>query len=625
MLKNGKRVNMSTGIDSAGLATPQRQGGQSALERRLAIDPDIRYRAITGAVLWAVLGAIALIRELVSGTDVATSADFYRYTAAVIAMSLLCLFVGPRLRGRPFRVAEELVVINGWLAIAGLVYVTGGSASADIGLFAGATFYCAYFMSPLRAVRQIALGTIVMWLPLYYQSGAALDSDFVLRASVMTAVLWVMAGLISRNRLATRAAELKARRMALTDPLTGVANLRTFDEETRFRLARAAATDRGLGVAFIDVNGLKAANTVHGHEGGDQLIKRTASALLAAAGERDQVARVGGDEFAVLVSGASPQEMHEFEARFAIALSEQREDVNGPLIELSASIGSATFPQDGASFDQLMDVADGRMFDSKAALPTRLPTPGTAGGRALTVENPDETSSRLERALYAVVPTNVNTWLLAGTTILAAVAVFATGTSASPILFVAALLRYNSYRAERAEKRVLELAHTDMLTGLANRRVFESTLAGATREAGGGLILADVDNFKAINSSGGHRAGDEVLRLIASVLDGASGPDATLCRIGGDEFAVILSSGDSGDVMRAAAKCRAAIGAVDWHVLCEPELTLSFGYASWKDVESWKDIVIAADGALSQSKQAGKDRVSSGRGQALSDSGQQIA
>jgi PleD family two-component response regulator len=62
--------------------------------------------------------------------------------------------------------------------------------------------------------------------------------------------------------------------------------------------------------------------------------------------------------------------------------------------------------------------------------------------------------------------------------------------------------------------------------------------------------------------------------------------------------------------MRTAAKARAAIGAVDWNVLCEPKVTLSMGYATWEHVDAWKDIVIAADLALRASKDAGKDAVS---------------
>jgi diguanylate cyclase (GGDEF)-like protein len=539
----------------------------------------------------------------------------------------------------------------------------------------------------------------------------------------MTAVLWAMVVLIARNRHMTQQAELRARRLALTDPLTGVANLHTFADELQRAVGQAAQSDGRLGVAFVDVNGLKAANTVFGHAGGDQLIQRTAEALMQCSGRDDQVARVGGDEFAVLVTGADIERMKDFESEFAIALSEQGAKTEGPAFDLSASIGTAVFPQDGRTLDDLMQVADARMYDSKAALPPRLPTPGTSGGRSLSDEPADE-GSRFEALMTGAAPAASIAWLMAAAMIaagaafsesaqvhprlglalsgiciavagvfglvsgerrriaenlsntlavlLAVPAVYATGGAATPILplaylvvahaayalslrdaalrtgamlgillatlmvnvqtanftgvsvivgevlVIAALLRYNRVRADAAESAALELSRVDALTKLANRRVFERTLANTSElprsihGAGydlGGLILADVDNFKTINSSGGHKAGDEVLRMIAAVLDGTIGVDGTVCRIGGDEFAVIIHEGDSASLMRTAAKARAAIAAVDWNVLCEPNVTLSMGYATWEHVSGWKEIVVAADLALRASKDAGKDAV----------------
>jgi diguanylate cyclase (GGDEF)-like protein len=712
----------NTSIEAAP-ATPQFAGGEAALRRRMTIDPDIRNRSITGAVLWAVQAAIGAVQQYGPAGATMSRQAFYAYLAVTATMALLCLFVGPRLSGRAFRIAEEFVVVSGWIATSALVAATGGAASADIGLFANVMFYCAYFMPPARAARQVALGTFAMWAPAVYDFNLIAGSGFVARAVVMTAVLWAMVILIARHRHMTRQAELRARHLALTDPLTGVANLHTFAEELQRSIAQAGKSDGRLGVAFVDVNGLKAANTVFGHAGGDQLIRRTAQALLACSGPDDQVARVGGDEFAVLVSGAEIDRMKVFESEFAIALAEQGAKGEGPAFDLSASIGTAVYPQDGRSLDDLMQVADARMYDSKAALPPRLPTPGTSGGRSLS-DQPTDEGSRIEALMTGAAPAASIAWLMAGAMIaagaafsesaavhprlalaisgicivvagalglvsgerrriaenlsntlavlLAVPAIYATGGAATPILplaylvvahaayalsardaalhtgammgiliatlvvnvqtanftgvsvivgevlVIAGLLRYNRLRADAAERAALELSRIDALTKLSNRRVFERKLARAAQlprsGAGsgydrGGLILADVDNFKTINSSGGHKAGDEVLRMIAAVLEGAVGSEATVCRIGGDEFAVIVQQGDASDLMRTAAKARAAIGAVDWNVLCEPNVTLSMGYASWEYVDDWKDIVIAADLALRASKDAGKDAV----------------
>jgi diguanylate cyclase (GGDEF)-like protein len=642
-------------------ATVTSVNGQAALRRRLVFDPELRSRSMTGAVLWALQAAIVSLQQFGEAGSAMPSTFFHTYLVASLAMSLSCLVIGPRLPLRVFRVAEEVVVLAGWAATALLVAATGGVTSPDLALYANVMFYCAYFMPRARATRHIALGTALIWAPLLYDGGQAIEAGFLPTAFVMTVALWSMVAVIARGRSKARSAELGARRQALTDPLTGVGNLRTFTDETE----RAVAAERDFAVAFVDVNGLKAANTVHGHAGGDQLIRRTADALLAVSGRRDQVARVGGDEFALLVMGADQKRMEQLEAEFALSLNAQRDDQPGPACELSASIGSAVYPQDGNTFDELMRAADLRMYDSKQALPERLPTPGTAGGRSLSEHPEDEHHNH--GALLSEHPwTAIVGWLAIPTF---AVALFVTGGPFSPLLplaylaiafaahlpsergsaiaggtilgillatmilgvhlgdslaasvvfgqslVIGGLLRLNRQRSQVAEREARLLSRTDPLTGLANRRVFEESLAASAagfERRGGGLILADVDNFKAVNNNGGHVTGDEVLRLIASVLEGTLGDGATLCRIGGDEFAAIVHEGDAAALMRSAAKCRAAVGAVDWEVVCENPVTLSFGYAAFEQVGEWKELVVAADVAMRLSKEAGKNKISAG-------------
>lgn len=702
-------------------ASAPQTGGQAALRVRLSIDPDIRNRSRTAAVLWGVLAVIGALQQYGPNDVGMASSVWAAFSIVTCSMALLCLFVGPRLAGRAFEVSEELTIAIGWVATGALVAATGGASSPDIGLFAVFVFYSAYFVAPRSAFRQMIAGTLVMWAPLVYDFGSVGETSFIATALVMSVVLWSMAALIARNRHVALAAELRARRLALTDPLTGVANLLTFEDELAAAIERAGSVEgEQLGVAFVDVNGLKAANTVFGHAGGDELIRRTADALVATAGENDQVARVGGDEFAVIVPGGDAEQMKTFEAEFAIALSEAGRGVEGEMFDLSASIGTAVYPHDGATLDDLMKVADERMYDSKAALPPRLPTPETSGGRAL-LDPPEEEPTRFESIVMGAAPAAALAWLIGGTLIMLSAAftdapnvhlslalalagvcmaaagylglvddahrsvaeritntlavlialpvVYATGGAATPVLplaylvvahasfalsereaalrtgamlgivgatlvfnantanftnvmvigagvlVIAGLLQYNRRLTLNAERRAVELSRVDALTKIANRRVFEQTLAEAVEnveavsELPGGLILADVDNFKTINSSGGHRSGDEVLRMLAAVLKDSLSEFGTVCRIGGDEFAVIVDTNSEDAVMRAAAKCRIAVQSVDWKVLCEPEVTLSIGYATWQQVDSWKDLVIAADIAMQTSKDFGKNSV----------------
>jgi len=105
----------------------------------------------------------------------------------------------------------------------------------------------------------------------------------------------------SRRTIARQARENQLlRHMALSDPLTGLANRRAWDDEFPRRVAEAEAARRSLCLAIIDLDQLKAVNEARGHVVGDQQLRAVARALSAATSVRDLVARLGGDEFAVV-------------------------------------------------------------------------------------------------------------------------------------------------------------------------------------------------------------------------------------------------------------------------------------------------------------------------------------
>jgi diguanylate cyclase (GGDEF)-like protein len=111
--------------------------------------------------------------------------------------------------------------------------------------------------------------------------------------------------IINRTMVAVADAGLRRlARMALVDPLTGVGNRRAFDNDLAAELAHAARHGGHVTLAVIDVDGLKAVNDRLGHPAGDDLLRRTAGALRAAARRGDRTYRLGGDEFAVILRDA---------------------------------------------------------------------------------------------------------------------------------------------------------------------------------------------------------------------------------------------------------------------------------------------------------------------------------
>jgi len=153
---------------------------------------------------------------------------------------------------------------------------------------------------------------------------------------------------------------------AVTDPLTGLYNRRLFGEAFDKELNRARRYGLPLGLVMLDLHRFKEVNDKHGHPGGDEVLRAAATTLKKALRTSDSAFRIGGDEFAVLL----PQT----DADQSLALSRRIETVFAETIQslpLSVSVsmdhGVATFPLDGDQADQLIRVADERLYRLKHA------------------------------------------------------------------------------------------------------------------------------------------------------------------------------------------------------------------------------------------------------------------
>ena len=162
------------------------------------------------------------------------------------------------------------------------------------------------------------------------------------------------------------------------------------------------------------------------------------------------------------------------------------------------------------------------------------------------------------------------------------------------------------------------LSTTDWLTGLGNRRHFEQTLAADFAEAvrAGhdlGLIMIDVDEFKAYNDLYGHQAGDECLRQISALIAvGAEGAGGRAARFGGEEFALIVPGADQTHLVGVAERIKADLTALAIeHVgSTTGQVTVCFGVARRSDgINSADDLVGRADAALYRAKRLGRDRI----------------
>ena len=158
--------------------------------------------------------------------------------------------------------------------------------------------------------------------------------------------------------------------------------------------------------------------------------------------------------------------------------------------------------------------------------------------------------------------------------------------------------------------RLEHLSMSDPLTGLGNRRAFDEALAvemARARRAGGpmGIVILDVDRFKQFNDRYGHQAGDDALVAVAQVLAHQARAEDRACRIGGEEFALLLPGADDAATVAVAERVRHAIQHQDAPVT---GVTVSLGVATSRGDDP-KGLLAIADARLYAAKAAGRNRV----------------
>ncbi|WP_028620823.1 sensor domain-containing diguanylate cyclase [Pseudomonas sp. Ant30-3] len=193
----------------------------------------------------------------------------------------------------------------------------------------------------------------------------------------------------------------------------------------------------------------------------------------------------------------------------------------------------------------------------------------------------------------------------------------ATGVLCIGLLWLSGLLCRELRLRRHAEKELAQLAATDALTGVANRRILDLTLRHEWFRAQRSgqplsLLMIDADHFKAFNDQHGHQAGDDALRAIAKVIsDNVRRPADMVARYGGEEFSVVLAETDSAGAQLIAEHIRVAVEQLPFAAGVESPVTVSIGLGTWTTANdvSLEQLLFAADKALYQAKERGRNRV----------------
>jgi diguanylate cyclase (GGDEF)-like protein len=694
--------------------------GQGFLRDELQNNPEFDLRTKTSLALWtSVLITDSINQYGPTGLKMASQ----YFTVMIIGVVIALVFTAityPRLSPRSFPVVEQIMLTAAFGLIAFQCSVTGGADSPYALWLVFTIFYTAYFMPSTQVACNTALGVGIALAPLIYEPSKT-SANAAVFALLLAAITCTLSYTIFYRRQLSRGAERGVKFLALADPLTSVANLRAFEQLCEQLTTSSPGT---FAIAMVDMNGLKGANTVFGYDVGDDMVVRLARLMADVSGAEDQIARIGGDEFAVVLPAGDSRDIDNWRAKFDAALAAHNERIRGRLPQVSVSTGMATFPTDGRTTDELINVADSRMYAEKSPAvspphvvddpspinatrllsgPYALGTPERRFSRrrfttqagafwgitaffvlawplipgadiphpkatvalgiycvlisaiafagrtkllrgvgwriadiaTLTValpgmwitggwESPFQATGLLVIAYYAqvyrgaeavaritiVVGLYTIAFWTSGDVSPAGQSLYATVVTAE--LVIAAILQINAQAIDGSLKVIRESATHDALTGLQNLYAFRERLmstpavspldeeAHLHRPA---LVIADLDKFRDMNTQAGHRGGDAILREAARRLETAAGKDATIYRVGGDEFAILFTVDRFGDAAAIAERCRRALAFVPPdHLQIDGQVSASVGFSVLRDGMSREGWVIAVESALAESK-----------------------
>jgi diguanylate cyclase (GGDEF)-like protein len=266
--------------------------------------------------------------------------------------------------GENFRLFASLQIpvgqgLSGWVA-ENAKPIVNGNPTVEPGYLNDPSKY-----STLRSALAVPLhgvSSVVGVMALYHTERDAYTKDHLRVLLVVSSKL----SLAIENALRYRQAETSA----TTDFLTELPNARSLFLHLDGELARSKRTGKELTVVVCDVDNFKQINDQYGHLEGNRILRIVAATLRAHCREYDYVARMGGDEFVVVMSGLdSANAAQRMDQMRRAALEEARMQAG---LDLTISIGSATYPEDGVDAEDLLSTADRQMYMAKSSSPARL-------------------------------------------------------------------------------------------------------------------------------------------------------------------------------------------------------------------------------------------------------------
>jgi diguanylate cyclase (GGDEF)-like protein len=309
---------------------------------------------VTAGVLWLVAALAAGVAQLLPGAPTVQAWVFIGLDVAIAtwgAVSVIGWVDWSR-----FTVERHVAATATLLPLIGVaLWATGGQESYLQPLVVLPLVHCAYFFPPRAAIALMAELIAVEATPLLYDG--KIHNAYPSRLFAFAVAALMLATVLRMLKVRLLAAEARQAQMARSDALTGLPNRRLFDEALQ-------DVAPGMAIVLFDLDGFKGVNDTRGHAAGDELLRTVAAHCHAVIRPTDTLARIGGDEFALLAPGAG-----EFGARrLAEALAEAVRHAGA-----AATVAWAVHPVDGADEDELLRTADRRLYEGKAVHASQTP------------------------------------------------------------------------------------------------------------------------------------------------------------------------------------------------------------------------------------------------------------
>ena len=301
----------------------------------------------TSGLMWTATGVFGAAVLALPGSDRTHIVLALALGLFAVAWGLVSILMAARGHGMALGL-RALVTAATMPLVALSLFATGGATSFIQPVMIFTALFISYFFPPRLAWPLMALFVYAWATPLFYDPRSlavgypARTVMFALAVAGTTVAVQFL-----KNRLVR--AELHQRTMAELDPLTGVANRRGFD----LALERAAATGDSYALVLIDLDDFKRVNDEQGHPAGDAVLRSVAIAAASVARQGDCLARIGGDEFALIAPGAGP-------AGVLRLLRDLRDSVKP-----AATFAAALAPEDAHTPDELVACADARLLAQK--------------------------------------------------------------------------------------------------------------------------------------------------------------------------------------------------------------------------------------------------------------------